>query len=163
MTRRATELGLAWALLAMVGCDDQAASQPPSAPNPVSTPAPLPPAPTPTPAPVYATRIESVTFNPGSIEAVGSEFALGARASVEVGVGCHMSFTPFQMTKVDVFSGGGQRIATQRCGPAASPCADIGLTLDLERGNYVVRIERDASYRSFTGYMCDISVRAPNS
>lgn len=153
----------ALALAALLGgCEDAVVGPPAVVSDPPVTATPAPtPAPTATPAPVITTRRESVTFASGSIDAQSSLFDVGVRGSVEVAVGCHMSFVPIQLVKAEVLAGGTQRVAAQHCGPAFPTCADIGMTLDLERGGYVVLLSRDARYRFWTGYMCDVSVTGP--
>jgi hypothetical protein len=150
------------AAAALWACEEDVTVDPVSAfePTAVATPGPRP-APTATPRPVPTTRRESVTFTSGSIEAQGTPFDVGARGPVEVSVGCHLSFVPFQLVKVDLLAGGSQRVASQRCGAASPTCTDIALGLELERGTYVVRLERDSQYRTWVGYMCDVTVTAP--
>jgi hypothetical protein len=104
-----------------------------------------------------------VTFLVGSTEARTSAFEIDVHRLVVVTVGCHQSFVPPQLVKVDVLPVLGQRVVSRRCRGGASPpaCIDIGLDVELDPGTYVVQLQREDQYRTWPGYSCTVSVEGP--
>ena len=151
--------------LALAGCDGNRCecnpatatpAQPPSAP-PTTAPAAQPSA-SPVPAPL--SRTESVAFPAGALAARGKPFEVDVLRPVVVTVGCHQSWVPQQLVKVDLLTEVGQRVVSRRCRGGASPpaCMDIGFDVELEPGRYVIELERWERFRQWEDYWCNVTV-----